>query len=158
LDRHHRLDRGVAPAPGGAAREPPAVSQRPRHGLHDRRPGRHRARILPRRLAATVVDGGPAVSHAAGGPGLGDAPLPRAGSVAGARFRHRARPFARFLASRTRPGLDRARGRIARLRGPALAHGVHMSGMPELTAYALLVLVGFLPNELWRVLGLVAAR
>jgi len=33
-----------------------------------------------------------------------------------------------------------------------------MSGMPELTAYALLVLVGFLPNELWRVLGLVAAR
>jgi len=31
-----------------------------------------------------------------------------------------------------------------------------MSG--ELTAYALLVLVGFLPNEVWRVLGLVMAR
>ena len=33
-----------------------------------------------------------------------------------------------------------------------------MSGMTELHAYALLVLVGFLPNEIWRMLGLVAAR
>ena len=31
-----------------------------------------------------------------------------------------------------------------------------MSG--ELHAYALLLLVGFLPNEIWRMLGLVAAR
>ena len=31
-----------------------------------------------------------------------------------------------------------------------------MSG--ELQAYALLLLVGFLPNEIWRMLGLVAAR
>jgi hypothetical protein len=31
-----------------------------------------------------------------------------------------------------------------------------MSG--ELHAYALLVLVGFLPNEIWRMLGLVVAR
>jgi carbon starvation protein CstA len=30
--------------------------------------------------------------------------------------------------------------------------------MSELHAYALLVLVGFLPSEIWRVLGLVAAR
>jgi hypothetical protein len=28
----------------------------------------------------------------------------------------------------------------------------------ELQAYALLLLVGFLPNEIWRMLGLVAAR
>jgi Branched-chain amino acid transport protein (AzlD) len=33
-----------------------------------------------------------------------------------------------------------------------------MSGMSELTAYALLLLVGFLPNEMWRMLGLVVAR
>jgi len=30
--------------------------------------------------------------------------------------------------------------------------------MSELYAYTLLVLVGFLPSEIWRVLGLVAAR
>ena len=30
--------------------------------------------------------------------------------------------------------------------------------MSELHAYALLVLVGFLPSEIWRMLGLVAAR
>jgi hypothetical protein len=30
--------------------------------------------------------------------------------------------------------------------------------MSELNAYALLVLVGFLPSEIWRVLGFVAAR
>ena len=33
-----------------------------------------------------------------------------------------------------------------------------MSATTELTAYALLVIVGFLPNEIWRVLGLVAVR
>ncbi len=33
-----------------------------------------------------------------------------------------------------------------------------MSGMTELNAYLLLVLVGFLPNEIWRMLGLVFAH
>ena len=33
-----------------------------------------------------------------------------------------------------------------------------MTGMPELHAYLLLVLVGFLPNEVWRMLGLIVAR
>ena len=33
-----------------------------------------------------------------------------------------------------------------------------MSGMTELNAYVLLVLVGFLPNEIWRMLGLVFGR
>jgi Branched-chain amino acid transport protein (AzlD) len=33
-----------------------------------------------------------------------------------------------------------------------------MSGMTELHAYVLLVLVGFLPNEIWRMLGLVFGR
>ena len=33
-----------------------------------------------------------------------------------------------------------------------------MSGTSELAAYALLLLVGFLPNEIWRALGLVAVR
>jgi uncharacterized membrane protein len=33
-----------------------------------------------------------------------------------------------------------------------------MSGMTELNAYVLLVLVGFLPNEVWRMLGLLLGR
>lgn len=33
-----------------------------------------------------------------------------------------------------------------------------MSGMTELQAYVLLVLAGFLPNEIWRMLGLVVGR
>ena len=37
-----------------------------------------------------------------------------------------------------------------------LRRGAQMSG--ELHAYVLLVLVGFLPNEIWRMLGLVVAR
>src|SRR5262249_528457 len=55
----------------------------------------------------------------------------------------------------TRPALGRDRGGIARLRHPPPARGAQMSA---LHAYALLVLVGFLPSEIWRVLGLVAAR
>jgi hypothetical protein len=33
-----------------------------------------------------------------------------------------------------------------------------MSGINELSPYLLLILVGFLPNEIWRALGLVLAR
>ena len=33
-----------------------------------------------------------------------------------------------------------------------------MSGLGELSPYLVLVLVGFLPNEIWRLLGIVAAR
>jgi Branched-chain amino acid transport protein (AzlD) len=33
-----------------------------------------------------------------------------------------------------------------------------MSALGELAPYALLILVGFLPNELWRMLGVVLAR
>jgi hypothetical protein len=33
-----------------------------------------------------------------------------------------------------------------------------MSAMSELNAYVLLVMVGFLPNEVWRMLGLVVGR
>lgn len=33
-----------------------------------------------------------------------------------------------------------------------------MSGLGDLAPYALLILVGFLPNEVWRMLGVVLAR
>src|SRR5262249_49358446 len=67
----------------------------------------------------------------------------------------RARAAHGRVADGTRSALDRDRGRIARLRHPPSARGAQMS---ELHAYALLVLVGFLASEIWRVLGLVAAR
>jgi hypothetical protein len=33
-----------------------------------------------------------------------------------------------------------------------------MSGLGQLSPYLVLILVGFLPNEVWRLLGIVAAR
>jgi len=33
-----------------------------------------------------------------------------------------------------------------------------MTGLAELSPYLVLILVGFLPNEIWRVFGLVLAR
>src|SRR5262249_32591444 len=74
---------------------------------------------------------------------------------AGARIRSRARTAAGRLAGGTRFALDRDRGRVARLRHSPPARGAQVS---ELHAYTLLVLVGFLPSEIWRMLGLVAAR
>ena len=75
--------------------------------------------------------------------------------LAGARVRARARAADGRLAGGTRSALERDRGRIARLRHPPPARGTQMS---ELHAYTLLVLVGFLPSEIWRMLGLVVAR
>src|SRR5262249_60736925 len=75
--------------------------------------------------------------------------------LGGARVRARAGAAAGRVADGSRSALDRDRGGIARLRHPPPARGAQVS---ELHAYALLVLVGFLPSEIWRVLGLVAAR
>src|SRR5262245_60477668 len=86
---------------------------------------------------------------------LDHAQLPPHVGLASARVRARARTADGRVADGTRSALDRDRGGIARLRHPPPARGAQMS---ELHAYALLVLVGFLPSEIWRVLGLVAAR
>src|SRR5262249_10988179 len=77
------------------------------------------------------------------------------GNVYRLSVRTRARAAAGRLAGGAGSALDRHRGRVARLRHPPPARGAQMS---ELYAYTLLVLVGFLPSEIWRMLGLVAAR
>ncbi len=68
-------------------------------------------------------------------------------------------PAAGLLAGRARPDVDRRGRRHARLRCPPLARGRRMNAaLTELWPYLLLILVGYLPNEIWRVLGLVLAR
>src|ERR1039457_2453334 len=68
-----------------------------------------------------------------------------------------------LLARRPRPDVDRDRRRLACLRRPPPAPGRRMNAgmnaaLAELWPYLLLILVGYLPNEMWRVLGLMLAR
>src|SRR5262249_50203975 len=71
---------------------------------------------------------------------------------------------ARLGRRRPRSDVDRHRGRHFGLRGAAPARGfsmkqdLAMSALGEFAPYALLILVGYLPNEVWRVLGAVLAR
>src|SRR5262249_25799790 len=106
--------------------------------------------------AAAAPEGGPALSHADVVPDLDDAQLPPADGLAGIRLRDLSRAAPGRLAARARHDLDRHRRRIAGLRDTPPARGAPVSG--GLHAYLLLVLVGFLPNEIWRMLGLVAVR
>src|SRR5215470_1512932 len=149
------VDRGAAAAAAAAAGGAHPICERRGLGLHERGAGGNVDRLLPRHLAAAAVDRGSALPHAHILPDLDHAQLPPHVGLAGARVRARARAAAGRVADGTRSALDRDRGRIARLRHPPPARGAQMS---ELHAYALLVLVGFLPSEIWRMLGLVAAR
>src|SRR5215468_1779594 len=155
--RGNHVDRGAAAAAAAAAGGPHPIRERSGVGLHERGPGGNVGRLLPRHLAAAAVDRGSALPHAHILPDFDHAQLPPHVGLAGARARARARARAAdgHLAGGTRSALERSPGRIARLRHPPPARGAQMS---ELHAYALLVLVGFLPSEIWRVLGLVAAR
>src|SRR6516162_8915700 len=151
--RGDHVDRVAAVAAAAAARGPHSV--RERLGLYGRRAGGNVDRLLPRHLAAAALDRRSALPHAGILPDLDHAQLPPDVGLAGARVRARAWAAAGRLAGGTRSALDRHRGRVARLRHSPPARGAQMS---ELYAYTLLVLVGFLPSEIWRVLGLVAAR
>src|SRR5262245_43052510 len=150
--RGDHVDRGAAAAAAGG---PHPIRERSGVGLHERGAGGNVARLLPRHLAAGALDRGAPLPHAHILLDLDHAQLPPHVGLAGARARARARAAHGRVADGTRSALDRDRGRIARLRHPPSARGAQMS---ELHAYTLLVLVGFLPSEIWRVLGLVAAR
>ena len=116
-------------------------------------------RLLPRGRTAAAVRGRAAVSDADVVPDLDRAQCAANGGPAGAGARPRARPAADLLARRARPDVDRRRRRLARLRRSPLARGRRDERrLAELWPYLLLILVGFLPNEIWRVLGLVLAR
>src|SRR5262249_60105606 len=65
----------------------------------------------------------------------------------------------RRLQGRARPDVDRHHRRHHRVCGPSPARGLGMNpAVAELGPYLALILVGFLPNEVWRWLGLLAAR
>ena len=82
-----------------------------------------------------------------------------AGRPARACARPRDRPAARLSQCRSRHSVGRHRRRNARLCRASRAGEPAMNALTaDLWPYLLLVLVGFLPNEIWRVLGLVAAR
>src|SRR6202030_118425 len=115
-------------------------------------------RLLPRRCTAGAVRGGAALSHPGVVPGVGVGEQPPPGRSLGARARaSRGRSVGARRRS-LRPGVDRARRRHARLAGAALAERPRMTMSADLWPYLLLLLVGFLPNEIWRWLGIVLAR
>src|SRR6266702_8887193 len=149
--RGDHVDRGAAAAAEGAAGGAHPIRERSGLGPYERGAGGNVDRLLPRHLAAAALDRRSALPHAHILPDRDHAQLPAHVGLAGAR----ARAAAGRVAGGTRSAVDRDRGRIARLRHPPPARGAQMS---ELHAYALLVLVGFLPSEIWRMLGLVAAR
>src|SRR5262244_1355362 len=149
------VDRGAAAAAAGPARGAHPIRERRGLGVYGCGAGGNVDWLLSRHLAAAALDRGSALPHAHILPDFDHAQLPPHVGLAGARVRARARAAAGRLADGTRSAVDRDRGGIARLRHPPPARGAQMS---ELHAYTLLVLVGFLPSEIWRVLGLVAAR
>src|SRR5262249_4910820 len=153
--RGDHVDRVAAAAAAAAARGPHPVREPGGLGLYGRGGGGNFDRLLSRHLPAAVLDRRSALPHAHILPDLDHAQLPSDVGLAGARIRARARTAAGRLAGGTRFALDRDRGRVARLRHSPPARGAQVS---ELHAYTLLVLVGFLPSEIWRMLGLVAAR
>src|SRR5487761_2222028 len=149
----------AAPAAGAAARAAHRVLQRPVGRLYGHGGDVRFRRLLPRRRAAAAVCRRVALSDPDVVSDLNRAQQPAPGGPAGAGTRPRARAAADLLARRARPDVDRLGWRLARLRRPPLARGRQMNAaVAELWPYLLLILAGYLPNEIWRVLGLVLAR
>ena len=74
-------------------------------------------------------------------------------------LRARARAAVCVVADRARPDVERHRGRHGGLSGASFPRGAAMSALSgEYAAYLALILAGFLPNEVWRWLGVVFAR
>src|SRR4029453_5906354 len=111
--------------------------------------------ILPRRIAAASPECGPAFPYPDILLDLHHAKLPPHLRLAGARVRDPAGTADGGLALGSRSAVDRHRGRIAGLCHSPPAGDAQMSG---LEAYLLLVLVGFLPSEIWRMLGFITAH
>src|SRR5262249_37606366 len=153
--RGDHVDRGAAAAAAGAARGAHPIRERRGLGLYGCGAGGGVCLVLFSPPPGPPPDRGAALPPPPIPPCSRPPPPPPPVGLAGARVRARARAAAGRLADGTRSALDRDRGGIARLRHPPPARGAQMS---ELHAYTLLVLVGFLPSEIWRVLGLVAAR
>src|SRR5581483_4610513 len=148
---------GIAASPADAAASAALrLLQRARRGLHVHRAVRHGRRLLSRRLAAAPAQRRPSVPHPDVVPGVHRAQHPRARRRRRAWARPHRLPVPGLRADRPRPDVDRHRRRIGRLSRAPPARGAAMSA--QLWPYLLLILVGFLPNEIWRMLGIVAAH
>src|SRR5665213_762997 len=144
----------LPPAAAGAARAADRLYPRARHGSACGLPGRDRDRLRPCRQSAGTVRGRDPALDAAGVPALHRAQLPaarrRGGAGAGARAVSSRQPAAY---GRRHPDQRRV-GRHCRL-GRALVAGEGMSNfVGDWHALLMLMLAGFLPNEIWRQLGL----
>src|SRR5262249_24510802 len=97
-------------------------------------------------------------------PDVRPAQCPRHRRLGGAGGRHRAGPGAGLAWGRARPAVDRNCRRRCRLcgaphqRGAAMSAPVDFAALAPLWPYVLLVLVGILPNGVWRMLGVVLAH
>src|SRR5215211_1131081 len=155
--RDQRLGGRDATVTHAAARPPHRLLQWPRD-----RPDLVRGRWRRGRLpygggSADRVRGGPVVSHPALHADVDRAQQRRAARSPGARAGHRTAD--RGDQGRARPDVDRHHCRHHRLCGSPAARGDAMNAaLTDLGPYLALLLVGFLPNEIWRMLGLLVAR
>src|SRR6185437_13297913 len=153
----------AAPIAGDAARAAPGVLQWPIGRLHGHSHDFWLRRLLSRGRPAATVSGYAAVPNADVIFDFDRAQLPANVGPAGTGVGPHARPAADLLAYRPRSDVDRRGRRFAGLRRSPFApdrrmNAVMNSATADLWPYLLLVLAGYLPNEIWRVLGLVLAR
>src|SRR5207244_1615734 len=116
---------------------------------------RHRHRLLFGSFAARALDRGAAVPDADVVSAFDRAEQRHAGQPARARIRPRGEPGIDLSRGRTRPDVDRIDRGLGGLCGASVARS---AAMIELSPYLVLLLVGFLPNEIWRVLGVWIGR
>src|SRR5262249_57300212 len=98
----------------------------------------------------SALDRGAPVPHSDVVSALDRAEQRHAGQPARARVRLGGEPGLDLSAGGTRPDVDRIDRGLGGLCGASVARS---AAMIELSPYLVLLLVGFLPNEIWRVLG-----
>src|SRR5262249_9590267 len=136
-----------------------SVCERTRRGLFHLGADCDLRRLLSRAATAGAAHRRPAVSHSDFLSGLDRAQRPRTGGPPVARVRADPRADPRLLRRRSRHHVVGHHWRYAGVwRAPA-AESPRMNAMMEqFWPYVVLILVGILPNEIWRALGLVVSR
>src|ERR1043165_9601602 len=153
------LGGGASLAAGGAAGRAHRLHQRAGQRLHRLRDRRDARGLSPRRRDADADQRGAVVSHAARLSDVDLAQRARADRSPRAWIWPRARAAFCPLADRARSDVERHRRRDRGLCGASRARGTTMSALSgEFGAWLALVLVGFLPNEVWRWLAVIFSR
>src|SRR5215208_381546 len=115
-------------------------------------------RLLFGRLAASAPDRSLAVPHTNVVPGFDRPQQQHAGESIRAWIWPNRESGAQLFPDRAGPDVDGHHFGHRGVCGASFARGAAVSGLGELSPYLVLLLVGFLPNEVWRLLGIVAAR